>query len=352
MDNIFFLLLSYAWVRLVKFWFTLVTVVLKLLCLPPSLLTKTLYFLQYGVKRPWQWLEAQVLMGLIDGRRVPSHIAVVMDGNRRFAQSVLLQSTKLGHEQGAQKLREFVEWCLRYEGLREVTVWALSTDNLASRNPREIDDLWALCEEHLPAMTASSLGSLRDRGVQVRVIGERARLPPRIKKIVEELEQRISDAPAAASDPSQTQNSRQSKNNNHRALNSTSSPSSSNSTHSLSLSSSSSSSSSSTSSSSFQQIPPRLILNIALPYGGREEIATAASTKGTSVEEISAGMYTLSDPDLIIRSGGEFRLSGFMMWQSMHAELFFSSQLWPCFSLSHFLSAIYHYQQRQRRFGS
>ena len=266
-----------------------VSVVLKMLCVSAGTERRVLYFVQYGWKRPWQWVVAQLLTALIDPRRVPSHVAVVMDGNRRFAHSIGLQSVKEGHEEGARKLKEFVDWCLRFEAIREVTVWALSTDNLTGRSPREIQDLWDLCEEHLPQFSARNQASLKDRGVSVRVIGERQLLPDRIRDIVLDLEART------------------------------------------------------------QLSSPRLVLNVALPYGGRQEIVAAAKAGGP--DGISANVYTLSDPDLIIRSGGECRLSGFMLWQSAHAELYFSSRLWPCFMLSHFLTALYTFQQRQRRFG-
>jgi undecaprenyl diphosphate synthase len=168
-------------------------------------------------------------------------------------------------------------------------VWALSIDNLSGRHPREIADLWDLCEEHLPQFSAQNQDALRQRGVSVRVIGERNLLPQRILAIVRDLEEKTH-------------------------LN-----------------------------------DPRIVLNIALPYGGREEIVAAATAKGPA--RISEGLYTKSSPDLIIRSGGERRLSGFLLWQSAHAELYFSSQLWPCFSQSHFLFALFDFQQRQRRFG-
>jgi undecaprenyl pyrophosphate synthase len=81
-----------------------------------------LYLLNYGIWVPYHWLSAAILARLVDPTKVPAHIAVIMDGNRRFAHSIGLPSIKLGHEQGAEKLREFLEWCLRYENIREVTV--------------------------------------------------------------------------------------------------------------------------------------------------------------------------------------------------------------------------------------
>lgn len=253
--------------------------------------TKLLYFLQYGWQKPIQWATGYVLEHyLVDGQRAPSHVAVIMDGNRRFARSIGLRSIKEGHERGAEKLGELVDWCLLYPRIRELTVWALSTDNLTGRSEQEIADLWRLCEEHLPRFTSPhSLSSFQAKGVAIRVIGERQLLPPRIRDIVAEVEL---------------------KSHHER---------------------------------------PRLVLNVALAYGGREEIVAAARAHGP--DQLARGLYTLSPPDLIIRSGGEMRLSGFLMWGCQHAELYFSSLLWPVFSFSHFLAALFHFQLRNRRYG-
>lgn len=273
---------------------TLATIVLaasKLLPIDETNRRKLVFFLLYGWQQPLLRVIGFVYQHfLLSTDSVPSHIAIVMDGNRRFARSIGIDSVKAGHEQGAMRVREFLDWCLLFPELREVTVWALSTDNLKGRNPREIADLWDLCVEHLPEWTSSdNQQALQDKGIKVRVVGERQLLPQRIQKIVEDLE--------AKTDVER----------------------------------------------------PRLVFNVALAYGGKEEIVSAAKLRG--IDLISEGLYTLSEPDLIIRSGAESRLSGFMMWQSAHSELHFSSQLWPAFSKTHFFAAIYDFQRRKRRFG-
>jgi undecaprenyl diphosphate synthase len=224
------------------------------------------------------------------GAKLPNHVAIIMDGNRRYARKLGIEAVSVGHESGAEKLEDLLRWCAGLDGLNELTVWALSTDNLEKRDGRELSQLWALCEKHLPKLARSDV--IRRERVRVRVIGERHRLPPSMQAAAEQVER-------------------------------------------------------STGADVFDE--PRLVFNIALAYGGREEIESAARTHG--IEHIADGLYTISAPDLIVRSGGERRLSGFLMWHTKHAELYFTDVLWPAFERVHWLHALYDFCQRHRRFG-
>eukprot|EP00010_Vexillifera_abyssalis_P009323 CAMPEP_0201545908 /NCGR_PEP_ID=MMETSP0173_2-20130828/2325_1 /ASSEMBLY_ACC=CAM_ASM_000268 /TAXON_ID=218659 /ORGANISM="Vexillifera sp., Strain DIVA3 564/2" /LENGTH=229 /DNA_ID=CAMNT_0047954451 /DNA_START=311 /DNA_END=998 /DNA_ORIENTATION=+ len=200
-----------------------------------------------------------------------------MDGNRRYARALQLSSVAIGHEQGADKLREMLEWfAVNIPELKEITVWALSTDNLVNRSKREIDQLWQLVEHYLPKLAASK--EIQRQQVRIRVIGERELLPSSIIEVIEDIEKRTAHY-------------------------------------------------------------DRLTVNVALCYGGQEEIKSVVKA-GHNLDELDRHMYTLTPPDLIFRSGGEKRLSGFMMWQSKHAELSFCSQLWPALDKVHILDAL------------
>jgi short-chain Z-isoprenyl diphosphate synthase len=256
-----------------------------------------------SLSRPLYWwyerrLEAQVRQG-----DLPRHLGLILDGNRRFARSLGLES-HLGHEFGVEKAYEVLEWCLEL-GIRTVTVWVFSTDNF-SRPPQEVETLMQLFVREANRMAVDP--RIHAHKVQVRVIGRRDRFPPKVLEALEELEQATAD---------------------HHGM----------------------------------------LLNIAMGYGGREEIVDAvkkllleAAESGKDprelaaeldLEHISGHLYTagVPDPDFIIRTSGEIRLSGFLLWQSVYSEYYFFDAFWPEFRKVDFLRALRSFQARQRRFG-
>ncbi len=232
----------------------------------------------------------------------PAHVAVILDGNRRWASIAGLRDSSGGHRAGADKLDELLDWCV---GLRieQVTVWALSNENLG----RSADELAALLK-----VVADKLEDLAARharqSVRIRVLGRLRPLPERLRRSIAAVE-----AATAANSG--------------------------------------------------------LRLNIALGYSGRDELvdATRALIRSLAARRIPAAemadhvdadaiarhLYTAdhSDPDLIIRTSGEMRLSGFLPWQSSHSEFYFTDVYWPAFRELDFLRAVRTFQQRERRFG-
>jgi short-chain Z-isoprenyl diphosphate synthase len=233
---------------------------------------------------------------------LPAHVAVILDGNRRWASLAGLQAPAEGHRAGADKLDELLDWCVRL-GIGQVTVWALSNENF-SRSREEISGLLDVVAEKL-----RSLADLHGRqSVRIRVYGRLEDLPDRLREAISAAEQ------ATAANAG-------------------------------------------------------LRLNIALGYSGRDELvdATRALVKRLAAEEldpaamaaritpeaIASHLYTAGepDPDLIIRTSGEVRLSGFLPWQGAHSELYFTDVYWPELRELDFLRALRTYQHRRRRFG-
>lgn len=249
--------------------------------------------------------ERRLLHGIRRGP-VPDHVGVILDGNRRWAAAMGYRSAADGHRQGAAKIDELLGWCQEVE-IGIVTLWLLSTENLQ----RDPDELSAL----LDIIVGKVEQIARDGHWKVRAVGAMELLP-------EDSHRRIQKAVEA--------------------------------------------------SRSFREDraeDPRPTLNFAVGYGGRREIVDATrrllesyseqglslgeAAKRISTEEISSRLYTagLPDPDLIIRTSGETRLSGFLLWQSAHSEYYFCDPYWPDFRRIDFLRAVRAYQQRQRRFG-
>ncbi len=234
----------------------------------------------------------------------PGHVAVIMDGNRRWALHQGYDDIGVGHRRGAEKALELIDWCAEL-GIREVTLWALSLENLA-RPADEVDTIADVAAESLAAMAQ---GRRRTKvPIRLKVIGRRDPLPDRLREAV------------AAS-------------------------------------------------TNLSQIDGALQVTVALAYSGRDELVEAARAAvrelvatGATAEELperitadalAAHLYTRgsSDPDLIIRTSGEVRLSGFLPWQSVYSEYYFCDAYWPAFREIDFLRAIRTYQQRTRRFG-
>jgi undecaprenyl diphosphate synthase len=232
-----------------------------------------------------------------DDKVKPAHIAIIMDGNGRWAKARGLPRTA-GHRAGVEALRQAVRNTGEL-GIRWLTVYAFSSENW-SRPPSEVNDLMGL----LKLFIRRDLAELHQNGVRVRVIGRRADLAPDIHGLLEEAENLTRD---------------------NEAMN----------------------------------------LVIAFNYGGRDEIVRAATRiahavrhHGLDPEQIDADCFAryldtdgIPDPDLVIRTSGEQRLSNFLLWQSAYAELVFLPCMWPDFGRSDLMQAIESFAARERRFG-
>ena len=252
-----------------------------------------------ALSRPLYWLYEQRLLREVKRGPMPRHLGLILDGNRRYARALGLSPTK-GHEFGVQKAYEGLEM-----GIKTVTVWVFSTDNF-KRPPEEVETLMNLFLREAERMAEDH--RILEHQVRVRFIGRREGFSPEVVRAIERLERRTEG---------------------HRGM----------------------------------------FLNIALGYGGREEIVDAvkrllleAEARGLSPKEVAEGLtpediarhlYTagLPDPDFIIRTSGEIRLSGFLLWQSAYSEFYFADVLWPEFRKIDFLRALRSYQARERRFG-
>ena len=236
------------------------------------------------------------LMG--DGAELPTHVAIIMDGNGRWAAARHLPR-RLGHRQGVETVRNIVRAAGEI-GIKYLTLYSFSSENW-KRPPDEVNDLMGLLQEFV----RRHLKELDSNGVKVRIIGERHGLAPEIIDIIENAE-------------------RQTKDN------------------------------------------TRLDLIIAFNYGGRNEILEAAKRLACDVREGKRNVDQLSqedlasylttsdipDPDLIIRTSGEQRLSNFLLWQAAYAELIFCEKLWPDFKKADLEDAVMQFAQRERRFGA
>jgi len=237
----------------------------------------------------------------ISKKEKPKHIGVILDGNRRWAREKSLPPT-VGHYFGAENAKNLLEWCYKL-GIETVTIFAFSTENF-NRPKEEVDGLFAIIEEKLKELLKDE--RIYKYKVRVKGIGKIDLLPESIRSLLSEIEQKTA---------------------NHN----------------------------------------QLFLNIALAYGGRSEIVDAVRRICEEVKEgkldpssinaeiIEQHLYTAHlphpDPDLIIRTSGEERLSGFLLWQSAYSELVFLDTFWPEFRKIDLMRAIRIYQQRDRRFG-
>jgi undecaprenyl diphosphate synthase len=236
------------------------------------------------------------LASRIDPARLPAHIAIIMDGNGRWAKRRLLPRVA-GHRAGVRPVRETIEACCRL-GIEALTLYAFSVENW--KRPRaEIETLWALLRHYL----RQELQDLKRNNVRFQVIGRVEALP---QEVQDDLDFAIVETAAGAG----------------------------------------------------------LRLNVALNYGGRSELvdavndilARARQTEGDfRVDErtISEHLYTadLPDPDLLIRTSGELRVSNFLLWQIAYSEIWVTERLWPDFQTTDLLEAILDFQRRERRFG-
>ena len=230
----------------------------------------------------------------IDPLKLPKHIAIIMDGNRRWAKQKGLPDGK-GHEAGAENLQKIVEYC-RDIGIKHLTVYALSTENWRKRAPMEVKGLFQL----LIKIVQEKAEQYRKSGIKFFVLGNFQAFPFKVKDAIKKI---------------------------------------------LSLA----------------IVEEKIQFNIARNYGGRDEIINAIkriikdkiSPEKIDEKLVSNYLYTKDqpDPDLIIRPGGELRLSNFLLWQMSYAELYFTDILWPDFSPKELGKVILWYQQRERRMG-
>jgi undecaprenyl diphosphate synthase len=231
------------------------------------------------------------------GGEVPRHGAVIMDGNGRWAKERHLPRP-IGHREGMKGVREAVEGCIE-AGVETLTLFAFSEENW-NRPPMEIGALMSLLEEYIARETTE----LRSNGVEVHVLGDLSRLKPQAREAVD----RLLDQTRGGT---------------------------------------------------------KLLLNLAISYSSRAEIARAARRLAEDVlqgrlaledvdeDAVSLRLYTagLPDPDLLVRTSGEQRISNFLLWQLAYTELYITPVLWPDFTRRHLFEAILDYQGRERRFG-
>ncbi len=228
-----------------------------------------------------------------DLTNVPTHVAVIMDGNGRWAQQRHLP-VLAGHRAGTENIQRIIQ-AFGESGVRYVTIYAFSTENWSRPTP-EIRGLFSILEEVIGRETKP----LHEAGVQLRHIGSKEGIPPSLQEAILE-------------SIAQTQHN------------------------------------------------DRMVLSLAFNYGGRQELVRAVqqiAAQGLAPEAIDEAaiqrnLYTsdLPDPDLIIRTAGEMRLSNFLIWQTAYAEYYASPVFWPDFGPEHVHAALADYSRRQRRFG-
>jgi short-chain Z-isoprenyl diphosphate synthase len=255
--------------------------------------------LKSGVKSLLYPLYERRLLSQLDFTQTPHHVGVILDGNRRWAKSNYGTSLEAGHRAGAQKIVELLNWCEEAD-VNIITLWLLSTDNL-NREPAELDALLRII--------AAAVDHLDELGRwEIKALGALDLLPEWLRSKLRDVEKR-------------------------------------------------------------SKARTKITVNVAIGYGGRREIVDAvrnyihdgvahgqsasAIADHLSVEEVSKHLYTAGtpDPELVIRTSGEQRLSGFLLWQSAHSEFYFCEAYWPDFRRVDFLRALRAYAQRHRRFG-
>jgi undecaprenyl diphosphate synthase len=236
-------------------------------------------------------------MDQLDQHRLPRHVAIIMDGNGRWARKRLLNRIA-GHQEGTGSVRAVVRSC-RKLGIPYLTLYAFSKENW-QRPPLEIRALWQLLKQFL----RSELPELIEREIRLNHLGDEDSIPA---DVMDEL---------------------------HRVMELT---------------------------AHFD----KLVLNLAINYGARDELVRAAGLFAADVQagkcrpadltrELFAGyLFTgpMPEPDLLIRTSGELRISNFLLWQVAYAELYFTDVLWPDFREPEFMEALFDYQRRERRFG-
>ena len=227
------------------------------------------------------------------GEKPPRHIAIIMDGNGRWAKKRGLPR-KAGHAVGAETFRRIATYCKNL-GMEHLTVYAFSTENW-KRSDEEVGAIMGLLENYLH----ESIEKMEKDQIRLKILGDTTALSPAIQSLIDK-----TDAIAA-------------------------------------------------------RLPGCFQANVCLNYGGRDEIVRAvnrfaAEHPGETITEAAMAEYLdtagIPDPDLIIRTGGEYRISNFLMWESAYSELYFTDVLWPDFSEKDIDEAVAEYRHRDRRFG-
>ena len=234
------------------------------------------------------------MVSKLDPNNLPKHIAIIMDGNRRWAANKGLSPSE-GHEAGATNLQDIVEYC-RKVGIKNLTVYALSTENWHKRSPLEVKGIFQL----LMRIAKEKADQYRKSGIKFFVLGNFQAFPYKVRDAIKKI-------------------------------------------------------------LAMTIIEEKLQFNVALNYGGRDEIVNAIQQivkdkiPANKIDEklVSSYLYTKNqpDPDLISRPGGEFRLSNFLLWQMSYAELYFTDILWPDFTPEKLEETLVWYQNRNRRMG-
>ena len=228
---------------------------------------------------------------------LPRHIAIIMDGNGRWARKRSLNRIK-GHREGAEAVRDITRAC-REIGIEILTLYAFSTENW-SRPAQEVAALMSLLKKFLQA----ELAEMMENGIRFNAIGDIDRFPEDVRKVLQEVTE-------------------------------------------------------------VTQTNQGMLLNLALSYGGRDEIVRATQRIAAQIktgqitpEEITNALFAkylytfgMSDPDLLIRTSGEMRISNFLLWQIAYTEIFVTKTLWPDFRREEFFQILHGYQERERRFG-
>ena len=248
--------------------------------------------------KTYEYYEEKLEEEVSDGP-MPRHIAIIMDGNRRYAKELGLE-TREGHLAGKEKIRDVLNWCLKL-GIRNLTVYAFSTENF-NRDESEVNFLMELIETTLKEMADDP--EVEEKKIRIQVIGEKELVPESMQETIRYAEEKTKDN-------------------------------------------------------------DQYTFSMAIAYGGRQEIISALKDIATKVkngelevddineEMVSEYLYTtgMPDPDLVLRTSGELRISNFLLWQLAYSELYFTDVYWPSFRYIDLLRAIRSYQKRARRFG-
>ena len=249
----------------------------------------------YKVYEEWLWHQ-------LKGGVKPEHIAIILDGNRRWASEQALNLFS-GHEKGADKVEQLIDWCLQL-GVKSITLYMFSTENF-QRSKSEVEEIMRIAEERFQRILADE--RIHENKVRVKIIGRVNLLPEHLQQLIADVEKSTEGY-------------------------------------------------------------DKHFLNFAFAYGGRAEIVDAAKkiaekvgTGDLSPDEVDEQLFEKhlytshmpnQDPDLIIRTSGEERLSGFLLWQSAYSELCFLDAYWPDFRFIDLLRAVRTFQNRKRRFGA
>lgn len=223
----------------------------------------------------------------------PKHIAIILDGNRRFAKRLMLEPWK-GHELGAEKVEKILN-CVKDLGIKEMTLYCLSIENLKTRPKNELEYLFNIFKKEFKEMDREKINKNK---IKIRFIGNLELLPEELREQCKKLEK-------------ETENN------------------------------------------------DNFIVNFALAYGGRQEIVEAVkkiiknkiSYDELNEDVITDNLYLSDEPDMVIRTGGEKRTSNFLPWQSIYSEWFFLDKMWPEFEEKDIIECIENFKKRERRFG-